>query len=461
MELKEIERAFYRRLINEKTAAPLNQIVGFAVVALKESERIKNIDISTAATAVINRAREVGQLLDEYNDLNAVLDDTFRREDTRTNVRDFVTKLYSSFQPMAKVKGLKFELELSSVVPFQATFDSKRTNYILRNLIDNAIRYTATGRVLIAVDVVPGNEDLLFEVYDDGIGISEERFQAIVGAPDYFIESSEAPGFGLRFAYRIAKRLSGSLSLTLNRERGKGTIAKLQVPSTDHSFLQWGGKLEDHHNLIGRVLLVEDNMDYQRLYLKQLSLSKLECTLTTGVKGLDVIESGNFDLILMDLTLKEISVTDLIKRVRRGGIQTPLYIISSQDTPTLNESLTQQGASGILTRNALNDSLLPEVARLLSESTSYTENSRKWATLLQERIKVYNELARSSKWEELMGELQKIEALVPVSAAPIIREQLMVLEAWCSAYDYGRVSECLLEIQSTLNVTSTKNLSPL
>jgi DNA-binding NtrC family response regulator len=202
-------------------------------------------------------------------------------------------------------------------------------------------------------------------------------------------------------------------------------------------------------------------MDYQRLYLKQLSLSKLECTLTTGVKGLDVIESGNFDLILMDLTLKEISVTDLIKRVRRGGIQTPLYIISSQDTPTLNESLTQQGASGILTRNALNDSLLPEVARLLSESTSYTENSRKWATLLQERIKVYNELARSSKWEELMGELQKIEALVPVSAAPIIREQLMVLEAWCSAYDYGRVSECLLEIQSTLNVTSTKNLSPL
>jgi two-component system, sensor histidine kinase len=145
-------------------------------------------------------------------------------------VRDLFGRLRLHFEPTAFEKGLMLSFHGEQHV---AQADPVLLERILRNLVSNAIRYTDDGGVLVSCR--PRQGQLLFQVWDSGIGISEpnlprifeEFFQAQSSRP---LQAHHRKGLGLGLA--IVKRLAGLMetAVTVRSRVGRGTVFSLAVP---------------------------------------------------------------------------------------------------------------------------------------------------------------------------------------------------------------------------------------
>jgi len=150
-------------------------------------------------------------------------------------VAEIFHRIDTEFSPLARVKGLRFKFFFpqQGLVLFT---DQKMLLNLLRNLIDNAFKYSETGGVLVAIR--SRGDRALIQVWDTGIGIAPEHIEAIfdeyfqVGNPQR--DRARGLGLGLSIVKRLAKTLGCEVGC---RSRpGKGSVFEFQVPLLDESI---------------------------------------------------------------------------------------------------------------------------------------------------------------------------------------------------------------------------------
>ncbi|WP_286192199.1 PAS domain S-box protein [Roseomonas genomospecies 6] len=142
-------------------------------------------------------------------------------------VADLLGPLSAAYAPLAEAKGLDWR-----VVPFTGAVRSDRVllGRMLRNLVDNAIRYTERGRVM--VDCRPQGARLCIEVHDTGLGIPPEQRERIfeefhqVGNPER--DREQGLGLGLAIVRRLSRLLDHRVDLV--SRQGRGSIFSISVP---------------------------------------------------------------------------------------------------------------------------------------------------------------------------------------------------------------------------------------
>ncbi|HQF32011.1 MAG TPA: ATP-binding protein, partial [Hyphomicrobiales bacterium] len=172
-------------------------------------------------------------------------------------------------RPRAEAKGVAVDLELDATVPPRLTGDPLRIRQILANLLDNAVKFTDSGSVRVAVRVDHGREALrlVFAVADTGIGLDPDQ-QARVFLPYAQAEAGTArhyggTGLGLTIARALAERMGGGLGVV--SRKGAGTTFTAVVGchaagAPENEDAAAVAALADSEPLAGvRVLLVDDN----------------------------------------------------------------------------------------------------------------------------------------------------------------------------------------------------------
>ncbi|HLZ87053.1 MAG TPA: ATP-binding protein, partial [Puia sp.] len=97
---------------------------------------------------------------------------------------------------------------------------------IVRNLVDNAVKYTISGSILVRVEKQEGG--VLVQVADTGTGMSAEKVNRLLNAEQKAtLESSSS--FGYRFITELVRRLEGHL--TIDSTPGKGTTVSIYYPA--------------------------------------------------------------------------------------------------------------------------------------------------------------------------------------------------------------------------------------
>ena len=137
----------------------------------------------------------------------------------------------------ARAKGLEIELEVGPAVPLVLLGDAMRLGQVLLNLCANATRFTASGRVLLQVDVVhqdPDNIELLFRVEDTGPGVAIDKlkliFEQFTQADTSTTRSHGGSGLGLTISRQLVELMGGQL----------GVSSELGVGSTFHFNARFG-----------------------------------------------------------------------------------------------------------------------------------------------------------------------------------------------------------------------------
>jgi signal transduction histidine kinase len=167
--------------------------------------------------------------------LNALLDLSMLRsgnedlELTPMPLDECVRRVASDLRTDAEEKGLDFQVHTSDP-PVQAEIDEQYLEQILRNLVENAIKYTDDGGIVVSTGTV--DDRVYVEVEDTGIGIDEEFL------PDLFEEfkqesrgrsrTYEGNGLGLAISARLAEQMDGAIRV--ETEKNEGSKFRVEFP---------------------------------------------------------------------------------------------------------------------------------------------------------------------------------------------------------------------------------------
>ncbi|HYD67129.1 PAS domain S-box protein [Azospirillum sp.] len=142
-------------------------------------------------------------------------------------IQDLVEQTGAAYTPIAAAKGITFEVSACSIVVHS---DRTLLGRMVRNLVENALRYTESGR--IAIECRPAGDRLRVEVSDTGIGIPPEHLERIweefhqVGNPER--DRNRGLGLGLAIVQRLSLLLKHPVEV--HSTPGRGSVFSIEVP---------------------------------------------------------------------------------------------------------------------------------------------------------------------------------------------------------------------------------------
>ena len=227
--------------MSHELRTPLNSILLLSRLMGENNEANLTSEQVEYAKVIQSSGQGLLSLIDEILDLSKIEAGKMELEYNNVMVQEIINDMKHLFAPMAREKGIGFDLTLSPDVPSQIETDKMRLEQVLRNLLSNAIKFTSEGSVSLAVNTLPENQSFLsFTVKDTGIGIPLEKqsliFEAFQQADGSTRRKYGGTGLGLSISRELSRLLGGEIKLT--SEPGKGSEFTVYVPKRKIATVQ-------------------------------------------------------------------------------------------------------------------------------------------------------------------------------------------------------------------------------
>ncbi len=312
----EIKSQFLANMSHE-LRTPMNGVLGVLHLLSNEPLSVRGGKLLKEAD---NCGRMLAQLLNDIVDFSKMEAGRLELAPEPVNPAEALEGVASLLRADAVNKGV----ELRTLVSGDASVlvDPVRLRQILFNLIGNAVKFTDRGHVEARLSVhgdSSGGMRLRLEVEDTGIGIPEaaqaslfQRFQQADGSTSRRFGGA---GLGLAIVRSIAGLMGGEVDLS--SVEGEGSLFWFDAPvlvatAAAEADAQDEGSIEGR-----RILLVEDNAVNRMVICKMLeALGARVDTACDGVDGLEAVQTGRYDLVLMDVQMPRMNGVEATRRIR-------------------------------------------------------------------------------------------------------------------------------------------------
>ena len=288
---------------------------------------------------------------------------------------DVVDAVMAPYIGKAQAKGLKISVDTGMVDTLWVKGDRQRVMQVLKNLVDNAVKFTTRGRIQVRVQ--PVGAGILFEVEDTGIGIAEDRQEQIFNRFEHAdVQTNRqfgGTGLGLSICESLVK-LQGGL-IGVHSVQGQGARFWFQLPLRVVAAKDGLAAVEIARTLASRplkILLVDDNavnLMVARLMLKK-CFPKSEITeATSGAAALDSLRQTSFDLVLLDMVMPEMDGLDVVRALRRDFAppvrQMPVLALTASSNPVDRDKCLEAGMDDVLNKPIDQQQLVDKISALL------------------------------------------------------------------------------------------------
>jgi signal transduction histidine kinase len=215
-------------MVAHEMRGPLGPIMNFAALAKRPSatpeKRAEYLDL------VIDQAQRMSRLVDDLQTATRLSAGRFTLKTEPTDLRAAIENLVTQFAASHRDREFRFQADDGPII---ATVDGDRIAQSVRNLVDNAIKYTADGSA-IEIEVHAGDDALMIAVGDYGAGIPEAQMERIFQAYTQLKHDDESSGsgLGLYITRGIVAAHGGALAVR-NRDgdvRARGAIFTITLP---------------------------------------------------------------------------------------------------------------------------------------------------------------------------------------------------------------------------------------
>jgi len=205
-------KAMFMANMSHEFRTPLNAIIGFS--SLLQMEESLNPEQKDLVDLIRNSGEELLTLVENILDFSKIEAGRIRLETSPFNLYNCIESALSMFSSAASAKGLNLAYSIEEDTPAIVIGDSSRLEQILKNLLENAIKFTERGRIVIYVS--SDSDDLVhFTVKDTGIGIPNNKmsclFKSFSQVDDSLTRKYHGIGLGLATSRRLAELMGGKI----------------------------------------------------------------------------------------------------------------------------------------------------------------------------------------------------------------------------------------------------------
>ncbi|TQV84374.1 hybrid sensor histidine kinase/response regulator [Aliikangiella coralliicola] len=390
--------------MSHELRTPLNSLLILARSLAENDEGHLSNDEVESAKIIQESGHNLLELINEILDLSKVEAGQMKLIAEDVRISDFMIVLNGRFKHMAEDKKIDFEIRCAKDVPEFVVTDGKKLGQILTNLISNAIKFTADGRVLLDVTVkhsegilVDQNQVLSFSVIDTGIGIAEDKqeavFEAFQQADGTTSRTHGGTGLGLSIALSFARLLGGDIKL--KSVPGSGSTFSLFLPlehkqvmlsepstfTSDDSpvtpvainkinptpppFTDDRDRLDNSKKL---VLVIEDDVKFLKILVDVCHKQNCQAVVATdGESGLALAEKYPVSGVILDYMLPGLDGGEILGQMRKTPSleNIPVHMISALDNL---QNVNELELSGFATKPVSNQKLAQIIQSLNKEN---------------------------------------------------------------------------------------------
>jgi signal transduction histidine kinase/FixJ family two-component response regulator len=382
--------------VSHEIRTPMTAILGFTDILLGNVAHPESVE---AAKTIQRNGAFLLEIIDDILDLSKIEAGKLELEQVACSPRQILADVLALMRVRADAKGLGLEVAYEGPLPATVVTDPTRLRQILVNLVGNAIKFTETGSVRVVVQLIEGGRGqpmLRFDVIDTGIGINGDRvaklFTPFTQGDSSMHRRYGGSGLGLTISKRLAEMLGGTITVASQPGVGSTFSATITPGSLDHMPLL----AEVEHaretpasatvpprtptRLHGRVLLVEDGPDNQRLISFLLKKAGAEVTLAENgkvalEKALSVFprwrrrhtdQLEEFDVILMDMQMPVMDGYEATRRLRSAGYRGPIIALTAHAMTDDRQKCLDAGCDDYITKPVNREQLLTVLAASLA-----------------------------------------------------------------------------------------------
>jgi PAS domain S-box-containing protein len=470
--------------MSHEIRTPMTAILGFAEMLLHKSPEECG---QLGCVQIIRRnALHLLELINEILDLSKIEAGQMTVERLSCDMPALLSEIISLMRPRAAEKGLEFGVSFQGPIPHLIQSDPLRLRQILVNLLGNAMKFTESGKIEMRItDEGDGGPNIVprIDVMDTGIGMTSEQlerlFQPFTQGDESITRKFGGTGLGLTISQRLAKLLNGDISVT--SEIGIGSTFTLKIdggPSAGVERLQGLTEatlpanvdqgVQANIHLRGRILLVEDGQDNQRLLRMQLGdAGAVVVSAENGQIAVDLAATQPFDLILMDMQMPVMDGYAATLELRRRGLTIPIIALTAYAMAEDRAKCLASGCSDYLTKPIDEGTLLKTVSHHLGNDPSPAPNDRAGAGIARpppatgvddssNRIK--SSFAGNPRMmtiipkfvDGLPGEVRKMIDFLKRNDPPSLQRVVHQLLGTCGGYGFAPVSESAARAEESL-----------
>lgn len=325
---------------------PMNAIMGFAELAKLHPDDVRTVEDSL--DKILSSGEHLLQLINNILDISRIESGRMILKEEPCCLRELIDEIAGVFLPHMNARDIVFNRKIAPSVRENIFCDILKVKQLVINLLSNAVKYTPPGgRIDLIVenaDAPEGYAGVYIHVKDNGIGMSREfvgrMFEPFEREERSAISQVAGSGLGMTICKGIVDEMGGTI--TALSEQGKGTemIVHLEFRMQnnavrDSMVAEFGAQEQTRYRIFARptleivpketirILLVEDNRMNREIAGKMLVNLGYEVSMCeTGDEAVEIIsraESGEYDLILMDIHMPGMNGYQATEKIRNIG----------------------------------------------------------------------------------------------------------------------------------------------
>lgn len=349
--LSKAKSNFYSEISHE-LRTPLYAVIELSKLLLHENVNSKHQEYLESLNF---SGSHLMSLINNVLELNKVESGTMKLQSLDFNLKSLITNIIDSLEFALRDSNNKIYLDIDSNIPESLTGDSLKLSQVFINLISNAIKFTNNGRIDVKAKLIEDCDDgvkILFQVKDDGLGISKEKQIQIF--EDFYQEhtksenSYKGTGLGLSIVKRILEVMKSEI--TIESAENEGSAFKFELIFSKNN--KESGKDEVYTNLVkaienNHILVVDDNKINQLVTRKILSQFNITSKVVdSGQKAIKLIQEEAFDCVLMDLHMPELDGYETTEMIREFNKTLPIIALTASSIEEVEAKLNNYDMNG-------------------------------------------------------------------------------------------------------------------